>query len=189
MASWFKRQTVFVRISWGMYKNNNKLWGFRWYGHDLESCVPEKKALVILILWPICSINTIFAYIWAIYGVNGGKYSSTMEQSWSICGFPEIGVPLKSSILMGFSIIPVIPARSGAEAALDLTKKITFRLCMRRARVCLLCVNLLHCGCPRTWPAGVHSSSHLKSSDFFSTHATSSQLFSSHPIPSHMSPK
>ena len=33
----------------------------------------------------------------------------------------------------------------------------------------------------------LHTSSHLKSSDFFSPHVTSSQLFSSIPIPSHMS--
>ena len=35
----------------------------------------------------------------------------------------------------------------------------------------------------------LHSSSHLKSSDFFSPHVTSSDVFSSHPIPSHMSSK
>ena len=35
----------------------------------------------------------------------------------------------------------------------------------------------------------LHTSSHLKSSDFFSPHVTSSQLFSSLPIPSHMSSK
>ena len=34
-----------------------------------------------------------------------------------------------------------------------------------------------------------HSSSYLKSSDFFSPHVTSSDLFSSHPIPSHISSK
>ena len=35
----------------------------------------------------------------------------------------------------------------------------------------------------------LHSSSHLKSSDFFAPHVTSSDLLSSHPIPSHMSCK
>ena len=123
--------------------------------------------------------------------------------------------------------IPVVPARGGAEVALDLIirpfSSIEFARAVRRA--CLLCTNLLHCCCPRTWPAWrrrattlqcnikrifsshftlhfshpalhashlhftFHSSSYLKSSDFFSPHVTSSDLFSSHPIPSHISSK
>ena len=39
------------------------------------------------------------------------------------------------------------------------------------------------------WHFTLHSSSHLKSSDFFSPRVTSSDLLSSHPIPSHMSSK
>ena len=31
---------------------------------------------------PICSMYSIFTYIWVIYGVNAGKYSSTMVRIW-----------------------------------------------------------------------------------------------------------
>ena len=48
--------------------------------------------------------------------------------------------------------IPVVPARGGAEVALDLIIKPVLSIELARAvgRACLLCVNLLHRYCPRT---------------------------------------
>ena len=129
--------------------------------------------------------------------------------------------------MMNRKEIPVVPARGGAEVALDLMIKPLFssiELACAVRRACALCANLLCCCFPRTWPPcdhvgtqhqanifftlhtalfkpcasrstlkdlhfTLHSSAHLKSSDFFAPHVTSSDLFSSHPIPSHMSSK
>ena len=104
--------------------------------------------------------------------------------------------------LRGWAFKPVVPARGGAEVALDYIIRLFSSIELARAVR------------PRTWPqhqANIfftlhtalftpctsrftlhftfHSSSYLKSSDFFSPHVTSSDLFSSHPIPSHISSK
>ena len=49
---------------------------FSWYNSDLSA--PHQE-YCIWWSYPICSMYGIFTYIWVIYGVNVGKYSSTME--------------------------------------------------------------------------------------------------------------
>ena len=130
--------------------------------------------------------------------------------------------------MMNRKEIPVVPARGGAEVALDLMirpfSSIELACAVRRApcavRACFVrtcCAvasrerdrraTTLARNIKRTFSSHFtlrsshpalhashlhftfHSSSYLKSSDFFSPHVTSSDLFSSHPIPSHISSK
>ena len=45
----------------------------------IERPFQENRYLLIVDSYPICSMYGIFTYFWAIYGVNGGTYSSTMD--------------------------------------------------------------------------------------------------------------
>ena len=70
------------------------------------------------------------------------------------------------------SLIPVVPARGGAEVALGIyymikpvTFKISYRTCRRRASP--LCASVLHCCSPRTWPACDHVAMQRRAKTFF----------------------
>ena len=68
--------------------------------------------------------------------------------------------------------IPVVPARGGAEVALDLTIRPFSSIELARAvrRACLLCANLLCCCCSRTWPACDHVATQHQANIFFTLH-------------------
>ena len=101
----------------------------------------------------------------------------------------------------GIFPLPVVPARGGAEVALNLIVRPFSSIELARAvrRACLLCANLLCCCCPKTWPACDHCgtqhqetcTAHLPP-DLMSNHLISSDicpLTSTHPIfPTHRQP-
>ena len=68
--------------------------------------------------------------------------------------------------------IPVVPARGGAEVALDLIIRPFSSIELARAvrRACLLCANLLCCCCSRTWPACDHVATQHQANIFFTLH-------------------
>ena len=72
-------------------------------------------------------------------------------------------------------IVPVVPARGGAEVALGLIISIirpfsSIELARAVHRACLLCANLLCCCCPRTWPACDHVATQHQANIFFTLH-------------------
>ena len=85
--------------------------------------------------------------------------------------------------------VPVVLARGGAEVALDLIIRFfpSIELACAVRRACLLCVNLLHCCCPRTWPACDHVAMQHQSEHFLHTsHCTLHTLhFTLHTCTSH----
>ena len=121
-----------------------------------------------------------------------------------MCSFVRFCMYLSMYLSMHLSIyvvFPVVPARGGAEVALDLIirpfSSIELARIVRRA--CLLRANLLRCCWPRTWPACDHCgaqhhetcTAHLPP-DLMSNHLISSDicpLTSTHPIfPTHRQP-
>ena len=78
-------------------------------------------------------------------------------------------------------IIPVVPARGGAEVALDLTIRpfssielaCAVRPCASQARACGHCANWLCCCCPRTCPACDHVAMQHQANIFFTLHTAS----------------
>jgi hypothetical protein len=87
-------------------------------------------------------------------------------------------------------IIPVVPARGGAEVALGLYRKTFFiyRTCMchtpcaSRARACLLCANVAHCSKCHT----SNSTLHTLHSSHFALHTSHFTLHTPHFISSHL---
>ena len=65
---------------------------------------------------------------------------------------PGVNLEPEEAAQVGYNLIPVVPARGGAEVALDLIIRPFSSIELARAvrRACLLCANLLFCCCSRT---------------------------------------
>ena len=133
-----------------------------------------------------------------------GYFRSQKSHCWgsfvSRLALSENNVPQESNC-----ILPVIPARGGAEVALGVYKTfLIYRPCMRRAPAKPVCACILRKWCPvshvtceaplRTSHFSLHSSHSTLHTPHFTLHLiwdllTLSQLISSHLISSHMSSK
>ena len=135
----------------------------------------------------LCSL---LFYICVVVSVGLKSARRAQHDRWEMNFCAQIGICVTTC--GNRTYIPVVPARGGAEVALDLTIRLFSSIELARAvrHACVLCANLLCCCFARAWPACDHVGtqhqanmccaldtwSHVKSFDLFWHILTSYQL-------------